>query len=84
MEVSPGQLKISAHNPEQEEAQEEVEAETRVDDLAVGFNVGYVLDALGALKDEVVVLQLRDANSSALLREASNERARHVIMPLRL
>ena len=84
MEVSPGQLKISAHNPEQEEAQEEIEAETRVDDIAVGFNVGYVLDALGALKDEVVVLQLRDANSSALLREASNERCRHVIMPLRL
>jgi DNA polymerase-3 subunit beta len=84
MEVSPGQLKISAHNPEQEEAQEEVEAETRVDDLAVGFNVGYVLDALSALKDEQVVLQLRDANSSALLREASNERCRHVIMPLRL
>lgn len=84
MEVSPGQLKISAHNPEQEEAQEEVEADTRVDDLAVGFNVGYVLDALGALKDEQVILQLRDANSSALLREASNERCRHVIMPLRL
>lgn len=84
IEVSPGQLKISAHNPEQEEAQEEVEAETRVDDLAVGFNVGYVLDALNALKDDVVVLQLRDANSSALLREAANERSRHVIMPLRL
>src|SRR5690606_32037867 len=28
VEVSPGQLKISAHNPEQEEAQEEIEAET--------------------------------------------------------
>ena len=84
VEVSPGQLKISAHNPEQEEAQEEVEAETKVDDLAVGFNVGYVLDALGALKEEQVVLQLRDGNSSALLREASNDRCRHVIMPLRL
>ncbi|TBR12978.1 MAG: DNA polymerase III subunit beta [Lysobacter sp.] len=84
MEVSPGQLKISAHNPEQEEAQEEVEADTRVDDLAVGFNVGYVLDALGALREDQVILQLRDANSSALLREASNDRCRHVIMPLRL
>lgn len=84
VEVSPGQLKISAHNPEQEEAQEEVEADTKVDDLAVGFNVGYVLDALGALKDDVVVLQLRDGNSSAMIREASNERCRHVIMPLRL
>jgi len=27
---------------------------------------------------------LRDANSSALLREASNDKTRHVVMPLRL
>ena len=84
IEVSPGQLKISAHNPEQEEAQEEVEADTRVDDLSVGFNVNYLLDALTALRDEHVVLALRDANSSALVREASNDRCRHVVMPLRL
>jgi len=84
IEVSPGQLKISAHNPEQEEAQEEVEADTRVSDLAVGFNVNYLLDALTALRDENVVLALRDANSSAMVREASNERCRHVVMPLRL
>lgn len=84
IEVSPGQLKISAHNPEQEEAQEEVEADTKVDELAVGFNVNYLLDALGALRDEHVVLALRDANSSALVREAGSERCRHVVMPLRL
>ncbi len=84
IEVSPGQLKISAHNPEQEEAQEEVEADTKVGELAVGFNVNYLLDALTALRDETVVVALRDANSSALVREASNERCRHVVMPLRL
>src|SRR3546814_1641394 len=58
-------------------AQEEVEADTKVDDLAVGFNVNYLLDALSALRDENVVIALRDANSSALVREASNERCRH-------
>ena len=84
VEVSPGQLKISAHNPDQEEAQEEVEADTKVDSLAIGFNVNYLLDALSALRDEYVVLQLRDANSSALVREAGSERCRHVVMPLRL
>ena len=84
VEVSPGQLKISAHNPEQEEAQEDVEADTKVDDLAIGFNVNYLLDALTSLRDEHVVLQLRDANSSALVRGADNERSRHVVMPLRL
>lgn len=84
VEVSPGQLKINAHNPEQEEAQEEVEADTKVDGLAIGFNVNYLLDALSALRDEHVIIALRDANSSALVREASNERCRHVVMPLRL
>ncbi|MGY0612508.1 DNA polymerase III subunit beta [Luteimonas sp. A501] len=84
IEVSPGQLKINAHNPEQEEAQEEIEADTSVDGLAVGFNVNYLLDALSALRDDTVILALRDANSSALVREAANAHSRHVVMPLRL
>ena len=84
IEVSPGQLKINAHNPEQEEAQEEIEADTRVDGLAIGFNVNYLLEALSALRDEHIIIQLRDANSSALVREASSEKSRHVVMPLRL
>lgn len=84
VEVSPGNLKISAHNPEQEEAQEEIEADTTVSDLAIGFNVNYLLDALSALRDEEVIMQLRDSNSSALVRESSSEKSRHVVMPLRL
>ena len=43
-----------------------------------------VLDIMRTLRDETVVLALRDANSSALVREAANERSRHVVMPLRL
>lgn len=84
LDVSPGQLRIVAHNPEQEEAQEEIEAETRVEGLSIGFNVTYLLDALSALREETVILNLRDGNSSALVREASHERSRHVVMPLRL
>ncbi len=84
VEVSPGNLKISAHNPEQEEAQEEIEADTTVSDLAIDFNVNYLLDALSALRDEEVIIQLRDSNSSALVRESSSEKSRHVVMPLRL
>ncbi len=84
IEFSPGQLRIVAHNPEQEEATEEIEADTTVDDLAIGFNVVYLLDALNALRDDQVLLNVRDAASSTLVREASNSRSRHVVMPLRL
>lgn len=84
LEVSPGCLRIIAHNPEQEEAFEEIEAETTVADIAIGFNVGYLLDALGSLDDERVQLMLRDAQSSCLLCGASGQQTRHVVMPLRL
>lgn len=84
LELSPGQLRIVAHNPEQEEAMEELEVEGSVDGISIGFNVGYLLDALGSLRSERVVVSLRDGNSSALVREPGTERCRHVVMPLRL
>lgn len=84
LEVSPNCLRIIAHNPEQEEAFEEIEADTKVGDIAIGFNVGYLLDALGSLGDERVHLRLRDAQSSCLLRGADDEQTQHVVMPLRL
>jgi len=84
LELSPGKLRIVAHNPEQEEAVEEVEADTHVSDLAVGFNVGYLLEALAALRGDKARLSLRDAQSSCLVQENDNEHSRHVIMPLRL
>ena len=40
-------LKIQAHNPEQEEAEEELEVSYQGADFAMGFNVGYLLDAPG-------------------------------------
>ncbi|MBS0589363.1 MAG: DNA polymerase III subunit beta [Proteobacteria bacterium] len=84
LEVSPNKLRVIAHNPEQEEAVEEIEAKTSVTELSVGFNVNYLLDALNALGGEEVLMCLRDGNSSCLLRLPESELARHVIMPLRL
>lgn len=84
LEVSPNKLRIVAHNPEQEEAVEELEAKTVSNDLSVGFNVNYLLDALNVLRSDEVLLCLRDSNSSCLLRAPDSEQSRHVIMPLRL
>ncbi|MBN8481681.1 MAG: DNA polymerase III subunit beta [Xanthomonadales bacterium] len=84
LEVSPNKLRIVAHNPEQEEAVEEVEARTGVAELGVGFNVNYLMDALAALAGDEILLSLRDAQSSCLLRKVDSDDTRHVIMPLRL
>jgi DNA polymerase-3 subunit beta len=84
LEVNPNKLRIVAHNPEQEEAIEELEVKTSVSDLSVGFNVNYLMDALAALSGDEILLNLRDAQSSCLLRKVDSDDTRHVIMPLRL
>jgi len=84
LEVSPNKMRIVAHNPEQEEAIEEIEARTGASDLNVGFNVNYLLDALGAIQSDEVLLCLRDGQSSCLLRKPESDDTRHVVMPLRL
>lgn len=84
LEIAPNRLRVVAHNPEQEEAVEDIEARTGVADLSVGFNVNYLLDALGSIGSDEVLLCLRDGQSSCLLRKPDAEDTRHVIMPLRL
>ncbi len=84
IEIDPQVVRVSAHNPEQEEAVEEVEADTTISGLSIGFNASYLLEALGALSEDDALLLFRDSGSSALVREPSHGRNRHVVMPMRL
>jgi DNA polymerase-3 subunit beta len=75
---------IQAHNPEQEEAEEELEVTYSGADIEVGFNVNYLLDALSAIETDTVDLALVDGNSSCLLREPGADDCLYVVMPMRL
>ena len=75
---------LQAHNPEQEEAEEELEVKYNGDDIEIGFNVNYLLDALGAIESEEVTLSVVDSNSSCLLREPGKDDSKYVVMPMRL
>jgi DNA polymerase-3 subunit beta len=77
-------LTVQAHNPEQEEAEEEIEVSYDGGDLEVGFNVNYLLDALAAIDGQDVELGLTDSNSSCLIRSPGGAGARYVVMPMRL
>lgn len=75
---------LQAHNPEQEEAEEEVEVSYSGDDIEIGFNVNYLLDAMGAVEGDQVTLSVVDSNSSCLVREPGNDDRKFVVMPMRL
>jgi DNA polymerase-3 subunit beta len=75
---------LQAHNPEQEEAEEEIEVSYNGEELDVGFNVNYLLDALAAVEGTEVELGLTDANSSCLIRAPGVATCKYVVMPMRL
>ncbi len=79
-----GLLTVQAHNPEQEEAEDQLEVRYEGEDLEIGFNVNYLLDALGALDSDTVEIGLSDANSSCLVRVPDNQDTKYVVMPMRL
>jgi DNA polymerase III subunit beta len=77
-------MKIQAHNPEQEEAEEEMEVDYDGEKLEIGFNVNYLLDVLNVIESDTVEIKLKDPNSSALLKSPGSDEAVYVVMPMRL
>ncbi|SEL35109.1 DNA polymerase III, beta subunit [Colwellia chukchiensis] len=78
------ELKITANNPEQEQAEEVIEIDFPYDEVEIGFNVSYVLDVLNAIKEPAVKFTLADANSSVVIEGAESGEALYVVMPMRL
>ena len=82
--ISPGSMKISSTNADQEEAVDELEIDYGGDSIDIGFNVSYLLDVLNNLKCDNVNIALGDANSSALITIPDNADFKYVVMPMRI
>jgi len=82
--LSQNLLHLQAHNPEQDEAEEELEVEYEGEELNIGFNVGYLLDVLNVLDTDKVNIALIDSNSSSLVTPSDDQECRYVVMPMRL
>jgi len=84
MNFAPGLLGIASSNAEQEEAKEELEIDYGGDTFEIGFNVGYLMDVLANMSQDMVTVSLQDANSSALITNPEFEGFKYVVMPMRI
>ncbi len=84
LQLEPQSLKVLAHNPEQEEAEEEIAVDYTGPGLEIGFNSTYILDALAAVTGDDVELRLSDSNSCCLIQGVGDTRCKYVVMPMRL
>jgi DNA polymerase-3 subunit beta len=85
LNIKPGQLTLSAQNPEHEESEEVLSVEYLEDEMEIGFNVTYLIDSLDAQETQEVRIELLNAGASALMKsEIEGIKSSHVIMPMKL
>lgn len=84
LNLEPGTLRVASNNAEQEEAMDELDIDYAGDSIEVGFNVTYLIDALGNMTQDMVQLDLSDGNSSALFTIPDNANFKYVVMPMRI
>jgi DNA polymerase-3 subunit beta len=83
-QLSDGELKLTANNPEQESAEEVLKVDYKGIELEVGFNIGYLLDVLNSIESEIVHFEFYGEDSSCIIKEPNSEDDVYVIMPMRL
>jgi DNA polymerase-3 subunit beta len=82
--VSPAALRLSASSQELGEAEEVLPAECAGEELTIGFNTRYVLDALAPMEGDRVVVDLKDPLSPGVFKSAADDDHLCVIMPMRI
>jgi DNA polymerase-3 subunit beta len=83
-DIQKGTLLLVSDGTEMGAAREEIAIDHKGDEVVVGLNAKYVLDVLGAVQSEEVVLNLKDQNSSCLITMDDDKDYLSIVMPMRI
>jgi DNA polymerase-3 subunit beta len=82
--LAPAVLRIMASSQDMGEAEESLDVDYAGDELAIGFNSRYLLDAIGPIESEQVTIEFKDSLSPGVVRSVSDDGYCCVIMPMRI
>lgn len=84
--IEKNMMRLFSSNPEIGEARDKVEIDYKGETLEIGLNSQYLLDFLSAVSAERIRFELKDANSSILMKPEVEEDIRYtyVLMPMKL
>jgi DNA polymerase-3 subunit beta len=84
LNLNKDKLVLSVNNPEGGSATEEIGVEYSATPLEIGFNARYLLDIAEQLDSDTAYFQLADPGSPTMVKDASDEGALYVLMPMRV
>jgi len=77
-------LKLKANNPEQEEAEEDIEVDYSGDAVEIGFNVTYMIDVMDTLSSDKIRITLSGPDNGVIIEREDNPDALYVVMPMKI
>ena len=85
LHLEKGRLELSASNPDQGEATEDIEVSYNGEPLTIGFNARYLIDVLQVhAEGDVIELAFTDEVGPGVLRGSQDADYTYVVMPMRL
>lgn len=84
LDIHADSIRISAHNPEHDEAEEELSVEYFGEPLSIAFNAQYLLDAVSGLDSESALLTISSNISCCFVDEPGDCAYKYIVMPMRL
>jgi DNA polymerase-3 subunit beta len=82
--IEAGKLEIISENPDVGEGSEELDVDFTGEKLAIGFNAKYLLDALSAVPEDEVALELGGELDPGVVKPVGSTEFVGVIMPMRI
>lgn len=84
LSLDKGNLALSANSPDAGSAEEELDANYDGESLSIGFNSRYLLDIAQQIEGDTARFDLSDPGSPMIVRDADDESALYVLMPMRV
>ena len=84
MNLKRDSLILSSSNPDLGDAKEEIDIIYDGDEISIGFNAKYIIEILQVIKNENIILNLKDNISPGRINPEGDEDHISVIMPMRL
>lgn len=82
--ASPGQLRIVSENPDIGEGSDELDVDYAGEPITIGFNAKYIVEALSALPDDEIAIELSGELDPGVIKPANDPNFVGVVMPMRI
>jgi DNA polymerase-3 subunit beta len=84
LKIRRSQMELSSSSQDFGDAKEEIDIDYDGEELIIGFNARYVLDALASMKTEEVLIELKDEASAGIFRPVGQKGQICIVMPMKL